>query len=479
MRVNRRDVLASALGVPCAYLAGRAPAAVRPGGASELKDRLLVLFEQAVAKTWTAGAQLSIVREGKRFDFAAGWSNRELRVPMTTDTIVQIGSTTKVFNAAVVLSLVDESALSLDVPVKRYLPGFRVADAKATEAITLRQLLSMSSGLDNGPYVDFGAGDDSLSRYVDSLGDLPQMFAPGTGFGYSNAGTSIAGHTAEVVAGRGWDELLRERILEPAGLSHAATLERDRIYYRVAVGHTEDGKVIRPWLITHSQAPAGSTCAMSAHDLASFGAVFLNRGIGSTGRRVLSEAACAEIMTPQVDTPTERYGDWCIGAAKANWNGTSMWGHAGGNRSGSSYLYWCPERRGVIAFTTNTPDSFYELTELLFTTVTAEAFGVTRPPIRRPDSPLRLGNRDRFVGKFSGSGFEVSVQPFGQSLRMLRSESFEGRIKSEEFALIALGGDRFLMDESKSREVAFFGDDGQGRATNLIAPLFPLRRISV
>src|SRR5690606_4793639 len=111
-------------------------------------------------------------------DFVDGLANAELNIPMTQDTVIQIGSITKVLNAMLVMSLVEEGKLELDMPVRRYFPGFEVADAEATQAITLRHLLSMTSGLDNGGYGDYGEGEDATARKVAALKILPQHFAP-------------------------------------------------------------------------------------------------------------------------------------------------------------------------------------------------------------------------------------------------------------------------------------------------------------
>jgi CubicO group peptidase (beta-lactamase class C family) len=482
-QLNRRELIGGAVAGAClgamspGWAASAGSAAAPVADEPSLRDRLRSQFVDVVEKTRTVGAQLTLLKDGQRFEFVAGRANAELDLPMTGETLVQIGSSTKLFNAALVMSLVDAGRMALDAPVARYLPTLRLGDASAAQVITVRQLLSMTSGLDNGPYTDFGSGSDSLARYVASLDTLPQLFAPGSGFGYSNAGTSIAGHAAATVAGKSWDSLLVENILAPAGLTHAASLESDFVFHRVAVGHEQDGSLIRPWYTTRSQAPAGSTMAMSAGDLASFGALMLDHGVTASGRRILSEQSCVTMMTPQVDTPTERYGDWCVGSAKSIWQGVELWGHAGGNKSGSSYLFWIPARRGVIAFTSNTPGSFSELTELLFTTVADTAFGIHRPRIVRPPKPVKVRDPARFVGKFAGSGFEVTVAHSGNDLKLRRVETFEGNVTQEDFTLTALGGDRFLMDERTSREVAFFGNDRRGRAMNLVAPLFAMRRV--
>src|SRR6266850_2609320 len=75
-------------------------------------------FEKAVRVSGAVGAQLSIVRGGETLDLVHGLANAELSLPMTEDTLVQCGSVTKVFNATMIMSLVEEGKLDLDVPVK-------------------------------------------------------------------------------------------------------------------------------------------------------------------------------------------------------------------------------------------------------------------------------------------------------------------------------------------------------------------------
>ena len=90
------------------------------------------LFHEAVRRSGTIGAQLSLIKGGEQLDLAVGFADAERRVSMTTDTVMQIGSVTKVFNATVVMSLAEEGLLDLDTPVREYLPGFKVADPQAT-----------------------------------------------------------------------------------------------------------------------------------------------------------------------------------------------------------------------------------------------------------------------------------------------------------------------------------------------------------
>ena len=90
-------------------------------------DALQRLLDNAAKELGVVGAQLAIF-DGKQVrEFATGRRHQELDLPTTTSTLFQIGSTTKVFNAAVVMSMVDSGLLDLDAPVAKYIPDFRLA----------------------------------------------------------------------------------------------------------------------------------------------------------------------------------------------------------------------------------------------------------------------------------------------------------------------------------------------------------------
>jgi CubicO group peptidase (beta-lactamase class C family) len=446
------------------------------------------LFAKAVQVSGAVGAQLSIIRDGEQIDFVQGLANAELGIPMTVDTLIQCGSVTKVLNATMILSLVEEGRLDLDVPVQRYLP-----ELPLEAPITLRQLLSMSAGIDNGDYRDFGAGEDAVAQRLASLRTLPQHFAPGAGFGYSNAGTDITGRVAEKVTGKLWDELLKERVLQPAGLANAATLDRDRMFHRVSVGHAVDPRngrvqVIRPWGLSRGMGPAGGTLTICAHDLARFANVFLNSGRADSGRQVLSDESVKTMMTAHIDVPVHCQAiSWCVGPCIQEWKGVRIWGHRGGNISGVSFLYWIPEKNVAMAWVMNTPAVLPRFEKVIVEELMQAAFGFSKPPIVAPSSPVRI-DPARYVGAYESLGGRCVVEAVGQKLVMKKVwKDFvdESRELSETVALIPLGDDRFLVDRGAEanalalpEDIAFFGADGAGGASNLVVFVFPYSRIS-
>lgn len=446
-------------------------------------EALQQVFDRIAAESGTVGAQVSVVLGDRRVDLVYGAANVALGAQMTKDTSIQIGSSTKVFNAAMIMTLVDEGALDLDTPVQRYFPGFKLADAAAAKTMTLRQLLSMSAGIDNGAYTVHD-GQDALAQYIASLNTLPQAFPPGAYFGYSNAGTDIAGYVAQVVKKQSWDALLRDRILNPASLTTAETRAEELPYYRVSLGYMpkkndEPAVVKRPWYITQGQGPAGSTLAMSAHDLASFGSLFVRGGQTLDGKRVLSESALKTMMTPTINVPAKSIATaWGVGPLQQMWNGTPVWGHPGGNQSGASYLLWIPKLQGVFAVTTNTPEAGSSMMTQVIAAFAPRVFGLEAPKLSAPKTPVRVAAAP-YLGTYSTIDTQYVVTQEKGTLFVDISSTNPDVRATDRHPLTALGDDRFMYlgKGDHPAEVAFFGKDAKGRRTGLIAPYFPARRV--
>lgn len=459
---------------------------------STLDERLLrQLFDDAVRRSGAVGAQLSIIKTNQQLDFATGFADASRKLTLNTGTLMQIGSVTKVFNAALVMCLVEEGVLDLDVPVCHYLPEFRVADAQGSRTLTLRHLLSMSSGLDNGPYVCFGAGEDALGRYVGGLDGLPRHFAPGRHFGYSNAGACIAGHVAARVADKPWEALLHERILDPAGLAQFALLDSDLMQRRVSFGHfakSGGGQLhtVEPiFSLARSRAPSGSTLAMSASTMARFGRLFVEHGRAERGTQVLSASSVAQMLEPQTNVPTRKYGtSWCIGPYMSHWSGVAVWGHAGTSLTAISFLHWIPSVQGVLAFSLNTHAAMGAFAAIVFDEILPAVFGFHRPRFDLPEAALSPAPFSRYAGTYEELGASLDVFPGeGSALRAHFLPRSPANGLEQRAILTPLGGDRFLVNPLGSPDrqrglfdMAFFGEDAAGRAAHALNLVFPMSR---
>ncbi len=454
--------------------------------------RLQRILADTAAALGVVGAQLAVFDGERVHEVVTGLANRERQIAVTTDTLFQIGSTTKVFNAALVMSLVDEGVLDLDKPVTTWIPDFRVPDARAVERITLRQLLSMSAGLDNGPYQDHGRGDDAVARYAASLAEIPLISEPGTAYGYSNAGSIVAGLAAQRAAGKNWETLLADRILKPLRLTHAANFPEDLLFHPVALGYQRASVTAEPvrvnvWALPRSMAPAGGTLCASAGDLVRFAQMFLAGGWSFNGRQVLSPESVRTMQTPQVDLPARVTAQkWCTGPYWKQWGADTIYGHSGTNSGGSSMLLWIPSKNVAIATIANVPNQGYPMADRIFDKVFPEMFGIAKPKAPTPASvtPTRV-DLQRFLGRFVAYGSMIEFIDEGGRLVArvysgARAADAAGppSIISE---LIPLGGDRFLpadpaMGGNRGWDVAFWGADANGRTTHFLNGVFGMRR---
>src|SRR5205823_10772431 len=129
-----------------------------------------------------------------------GLANREQAVAMTPETLVALGSTTKSVTALAILQFVEQGRVDLEAPVTRYLPWFSMDDPRAGE-ITVRQLLTHTSGIPASAQIDGNQDPDALEQRVRALDWEQLRSAPGTQFEYANDGFNVAGLIVQAVAG--------------------------------------------------------------------------------------------------------------------------------------------------------------------------------------------------------------------------------------------------------------------------------------
>lgn len=121
-----------------------------------------------------AGGQVAYLADDEIMSAAGGIANMTGNLPVVDETLFQIGSTTKIYNAVLLMQLVEQGDVDLDTPVAEYL-DIRISPDNRQNDITPRQLLSMSSGIDNGPYHDTGRNDDCVEKLLECLADIPMV----------------------------------------------------------------------------------------------------------------------------------------------------------------------------------------------------------------------------------------------------------------------------------------------------------------
>jgi dipeptidyl aminopeptidase/acylaminoacyl peptidase/CubicO group peptidase (beta-lactamase class C family) len=409
------------------------------------------------------GAALGIMRmrpgsEDEQVQAAFGVLNADTAVATTTDSVFQIGSISKVWTTTVVMQLVDEGLLDLDAPILQVLPELRLMDAEVTAQVTMRHLLTHTSGIDGDVFTDTGRGDDCLEKYVELLLWEAQNHPLAATWSYCNSGFVLAGRVIEKLTGLTWDAALRERLFEPLGLTRTGTLPEDALLHRAAVGHvgdTGDGPVRAPvWTLPRSVGPAG-LISSSVADVLSFARMHLSEGLAADGKRVLSAAAVEQMASHQAKLPDEHtLGDsWGLGWIRMGWDGHRLIGHDGNTIGQSAYLRLLPEQGLAVTLLTNghnTRDLYADLYREIF----AELAGVAVPaPLEPPAAPVPV-NLDRHLGTYERSSVRMEVLK-GEQGAVLRS-TITGPLAElvpdtvEEYPMVALEQDLFLVRAPES-----------------------------
>ena len=268
-------------------------------------ERDLLARVVTAQRTWRSpGVSVGVVRDGHLVWSAHVGSARLGPSPFsaTDDTQFMIGSVTKTFTALTVMSLRDEGRLSLDDTLETHLPGTRHG------RVPLRQMLAHASGLQREPVGNIWESLEAPEReeFLAGVEDAEQVLPGHHAFHYSNLAYGLLGAVIERVTGQDWEQVVRERVLDPLGMTRTGLAPADDR----AVGYQVD-----PYAGTASEEPLFSLGATAPFgglwstvaDLARYAAY-----VASPDDRVVQpdtvEEMCRPIIMTDVDGWSGAYG---------------------------------------------------------------------------------------------------------------------------------------------------------------------------
>lgn len=169
------------------------------------------------------GLAIAVV-QGEEVVYTNGFGVTSLEeggVPVTPRTLFHIGSTTKPLTGTMILRLVEAGTLDLDRPVGDYARDLQFSVPGVERTITMRMLLSHTSGLQSTAAY-FGRRDpDGLAREMrETLVTRSFVAPPGTVYSYSNDGLHLAGYLAELATGESFDQLMHRLVFAPLAMAH-------------------------------------------------------------------------------------------------------------------------------------------------------------------------------------------------------------------------------------------------------------------
>jgi len=231
--------------------------------------------------------------------------------PITTDTLYGIGSISKIYTTAAVMKLVEAGKVTLDAPVTRYLPRFKMADERYKQ-ITVRMLLNHSSGLmgssTNNAFL-FADSDQSATKdLLARLATQGLKSAPGSIAVYCNDGFTLAELLVEAVSGSSFTAFVRQQVLTPAGLLSTFTPQDKFDTTRLAKIYESATETRALPQETLGVIGTGGIYA-SASDLAAFGGALLNGSLlSAASTSAMQNAEYQRGIWPSDDADSIAYG---------------------------------------------------------------------------------------------------------------------------------------------------------------------------
>jgi CubicO group peptidase (beta-lactamase class C family) len=228
------------------------------------------------------GLAVGVWHAGSEQTAGFGVTSVEHPLPVTPDTLFQIGSISKTFTATALLMLMEAGKIDLDTPLRAYLPDFRLSDENVAARVTIKHLLTHTGGWLGDYFNDFGYGDDAQAKMLNEIAKLPQFTPLGEVWSYCNTGFNIAGRLVEVITGQSYEAAIKEMILDPLGMSMTFYFPHDVLTHRFAVGHAitdRAAQVARPWPIGRAGHPVGGVIS-TVIDLLKYARFHLSDGAG-------------------------------------------------------------------------------------------------------------------------------------------------------------------------------------------------------
>lgn len=355
------------------------------------------------------GVAIGIYHQGKEWTDGFGITSIENPLPVTPDTLFQVGSISKTFTGTVLMMLAEQGKVYLDTPVCNYLTDFTLSDESVAKKVTIRHLLTHTGGWVGDYFNDFGPGADALEQMVKDIAKLPQIQPLGKIWSYNNTGFNIASRVIEVVTDKTYEQALQDMLLDLTGLKMTYLYPSDLLFtHRFVVGHYAEKKkvkVARPWAIGRAGNGVGGVVS-TVKDLLKYARFHMGDGKSESGKRIIRRRSLEAMRKPQVSQgPRGDMGlTWFIRYA----GDLTAYAHGGATHGQQAYFFYIPEKDFALAILTNSDDGGI-ITSQTFEWALHLYFGIklkTPKPLAKPQ-----GLRE-FVGRYKiGTGcFDIKAK---------------------------------------------------------------------
>ncbi|MFG1665100.1 serine hydrolase domain-containing protein [Streptomyces sp. Y7] len=306
-------------------------------------------------QTRLPGAVVAVTK-GDRVVHTAGYGHTASGQAMTPRTRLPVASLSKSMTALAVMQLVETGKVDLDQPVHRYLPEFTMADRRFEE-ITVRQLLTQTSGMADSAYPDLTrAQPHTLEQAVAAMRQAHLASTPGSKYSYHNPNYFVAARLVEVVSGRPFADYMSAHLFEPLRMTRTTSVNSTTEMPDQARGYVRayGGTFARPhprWF-----AAGGHGVVTTADDFAQWLIAQNHQGVSANGRRIATAQTIKLTHTPPTAPKDSDYAmGWRVTPAEEGRpDGPQEIQHTGQLLTHNSMAVLLPDSEIGIAVVTNT-----------------------------------------------------------------------------------------------------------------------------
>jgi len=328
-------------------------------------EHIEALVERGMDDWDIPGLALSVVRDDELV-WARGFGVRRLGhpEPVDADTLFNVASVSKAFNAAALGLLVDEGELGWDDAVADHLPRLQLYDPWVTRNATVRDMLAHRVGLGRltGNRLRWISARDR-SEQIERLRHLEPQVGFRAGYVYSNVLYMVAGEVVPAVTGTGWGDFVERRLFAPLGMERSvAAGSRLDESGNVAWPHQEiDGEVVEiPRRNFDAVGPAASVHS-SAREIAAWMRLHLGTPGEFEGRTLLARETIEEMHRAQNTVPASAFeplAAYGLGWRLGSHQGRAISWHSGAVDGMNTLLMLVPEENLGIFVTSNAFNGF-------------------------------------------------------------------------------------------------------------------------
>ncbi len=335
-----------------------------------IRDSLDIYVERALAEWKIPACAVGIVKNGKVI-LTKGYGLRNLQTGQPADehTLFMIASNSKAVTGIAMAKLAYEKKLSLDDKVQKWIPEFKLADARVSGMVNLRDVLSHRIGFETfqGDFCHW-ATNTSSNEVIQRMAKVQPVYEFRDHYGYCNAGYVVAGEVIRRASGMNWEDYVSRNFFEKMGMTETRPLSRG---FSSSANHCQPYTLYYDTLCSlkavnvDNLAPAASICS-SVADWSKWVLMVLGEGTYN-GKEVVPEAAIRMSMEPLTIEGSYRpkfnkghFSLYGMGWELADYEGRKVVSHTGGADGFVTSVTLLPEEElGVIVFTNTDANSFY------------------------------------------------------------------------------------------------------------------------